>query len=321
MTAYTDTLNVDPEARLVAIEFTTLKNSWSRAGQILRTVPDTDAVMDVLHNRVLVNLPKEQAQHASQLEQLPGVEIEWAAKRRPPLEPGDGTCTSRQSCGWPVRGGIGIGKFNSSGGGSTTVTCTLGFAANASDGSRWVLTAGHCPTRNDILQGVVYGHGEKAFGPVRSRCYWYDGTCSYSAVDVSRVRVDSTYWKLGWGGYLWAGPGSRVDIDYAIAYMSTLSNGMALCKSALSDDPGVDNCGVIDDVSSVNGVHVSGIHVCHGDSGGPMYLITSGQRWGVGVFSLLSSPTCDTDLTMSPLPLINEFFDGTSAATVRVVYQ
>lgn len=107
MTAYTDTLNVDPEARLVAIEFTTLKNSWSRAGQILRTVPDTDAVMDVLHNRVLVNLPKEQAQHASQLEQLPGVEIEWAAKRRPPLEPGDGTAQVVSPAAGPCAAALG----------------------------------------------------------------------------------------------------------------------------------------------------------------------------------------------------------------------
>lgn len=111
-------------------------------------------------------------------------------------------------------------------------------------------------------------------------------------------------------------------MDYAIQSLSTISVGPSVCKSALSDNPGIDNCGVVDAVSSTNGVHVSGINVCPGDSGGPVYALTGSERWAYGLVSLgPAGGACATNLTFSALPAINDYMDATTDATVRVVYQ
>lgn len=242
-----------------------------------------------------------------------------------PLATIDEVCTSKDSCGGPLRGGIEIWR-----GSSSSFVCSLGFTATASDGSRWAITAGHCPTALD----QPFGHSEQAIGLVRQ--YVNNPSGSHSDVDVARIRIDSTYWKA-WAaaGYLLKINSSNVvqnapnELSNTIALRSTIDIGDVLCLSAASPTFG-DSCGTVSEEFDTRGAVVIGNYdACPGDSGGAWsWNAGDGTYWGFGVHEggrngcPVLSGGGDNDSqgfsVFSAIPDINDYWDATSAATIRI---
>lgn len=232
-------------------------------------------------------------------------------------------CTSKSSCGGPVRSGIIIWKDNDS-----VPWCSLGYSASASDGSRWIITAGHCP--DGINQ--TWGHGDQAFGPVREI---KDPTSAPTNVDVARIRLDSTYWK-SWvaDSLLLQINSSNVvqnapsDIDYTLRYRSTINTGDPVCISARHARWG-DSCGVINDLYGAHDmVRVGDYDACGGDSGGAwVWRQADGKYWGFGVHhgGRQGCPYLDNGGSnssqgyslFSAMPDIYAYWDDKHSATIR----
>ncbi|MGH8892548.1 MAG: hypothetical protein ACRDWY_04465 [Actinomycetes bacterium] len=226
-------------------------------------------------------------------------------------------CDSRTACGVPLRGGINVGRMSS---GQALIGCSLGYTAHAGDGSRWFYTAGHCLTDAEVTNRTVYGHGEQAIGYARLRR-------DSGAVDAGWVRNNSAYWLSGSFGYIYKLPSEAVDVDYAIAYASTVSMNQVVCFSGRRLAPTDDNCGVITAENPSGKPQVTGLKVCGGDSGGSTYWINSGanERWAFGLVSVTSARTEPGDCTpnngqmsFSSVPHINTWIDNNTASNVRI---
>lgn len=224
-------------------------------------------------------------------------------------------CSSRYDCGVPARGGVNIGRFAN---GRALTGCSVGFTLSATDGSRWLYTAGHCISQAQVDARVIYGHGEQNYGYARD-------TRDSGAVDAARVRIANPYWLQASGGYTYRTTTSLSDIHYAILYASTVDEGQTVCISGRFHSPSDDNCGVVT-AENLNGLpQVSGVKVCAGDSGGSTYLLlTNGQRWAYGLIARASAYTngsCtgnDGQVSWSNIPHINAWMDGITTARVRV---
>jgi streptogrisin C len=230
------------------------------------------------------------------------------------------SCTSRTACGSPARSGIVIGiDADGAGSGSATQECSLGFTAAASDGSKWIVTAGHCShgVGSCPSSTTCWGHGQQFFGPLRDVIF--DGN-----LDAARIRKDNSYWATG--GYIYNGnsPDNPVDVDVAIIYRTSMQQGDTVCLAAWHSSSGAD-CGIITNLVSVLGMVETSLQACSGDSGGGWYAPMSGLRWAYGIQSRADDPhdypNCHTSgkkSYFSALPDINAYWDSHAAATIRV---
>ncbi|MFT4156959.1 MAG: S1 family peptidase [Microbacterium sp.] len=214
-------------------------------------------------------------------------------------------CTSRLACGQPARSGVVISVNGSN-------SCSLGYRASASDGSKWVYTAGHCAGLNDAI-----GHGAQAFGPVRLRSYTPGG------FDFLRARIDNSYWLISGGGYQYNArePENPTTIDYAISATSTIGVGDPVCLNAWHSIIGT-SCGFVTQVNTSTGRVKTNFDACPGDSGGAWtWRTTSGAYWAYGLHSSSLDNSCHASGGFSyfiSVPRINAFNDANSTATVRV---
>jgi len=282
-----------------------------------------DLQIDFVNNLVAVRLPAAAGALTSQLADIPHVSVgEYADPIK--ITPADGSCTDRFHCGWPLRGGISVGVFPISKGRS------IGFTAKAGDGSKWIYTAGHCVTTNQVDNHTVFGHGEQSIGDARDTYYspGVPGQCdSYPGVDAARIRVNSSYWNTGFGGYVYRSANDRVEVDNAVISMSYFVPGQNVCFGGENVQPGQDTCGVVSTVSAQGFVNVSGAVVCKGDSGRPTTHLGNGQRIAMGLlagFVAAGGASCSTatgTTFFSPLPAINDWMDDHTASNVRVVTQ
>lgn len=234
-------------------------------------------------------------------------------------------CTDRVNCGVPLRGGIRI--FSE----ATGAQCSLGFTANATDGSRWILSAGHCGFLDENWK-----HGNERIGLVRQRYNadvqgrWFDAiTGGRVWLDFMRVRNSSSYWLSGTFGWMYSTPSSPVAVNGAAA-ASSLSPGDVICRSSWSPYHAdlAPNCGTVYSTYGGNGeIAVSGMIVCAGDSGGSVYVVDGGQRIAVGVISAFyydaggPPPNCRQspyNALVSPIDSIYHYMDLNSIAQVRV---
>lgn len=229
-------------------------------------------------------------------------------------------CVSRTACGTPPRSGIAIGVDpDGSGPGSAFPTCSLGFTAAATDGSKWIVTAGHCSvglaTSCPDSNGC-WGHGQQYFGPMREAYY-------VGNIDEGRIRKDNSYWATG--GYIYnaIAPNSPVQVNYSIQMRGTIVVGDTVCLAAWNVVAGSE-CGTVLDVTSVQGLVQTSIGSCSGDSGGGWYAVIGSERWAYGIQSRAdhgSLPPCHNageHSYFSAVPDINAHWDSTSSATIRI---
>lgn len=246
--------------------------------------------------------------------------------------PSPSACTDRLNCGAPIRGGV--QTFSQ----WYALQCSVGFSAHASDGSRWMMTAGHCAGGADGNQPWLnepFQHGQQPYGPTRQRYnpftngQWFDTIVNrWVWLDFLRARLDNAYWLQLPGGYLYATATSTVDVKPALA-TEALAAGQTICRSSWSPfhDDAAPNCGTVVTFNGPrNEIEVTGMVNCHGDSGGSVYVPTSTGRRAVGFISGFyfqggTNPDCVqpgyTSLIGS-LSSAYHFMDINSAATIRV---
>jgi len=209
--------------------------------------------------------------------------------------------------------------------------CSLGYAATASDGSWWAITAGHCVAENGGIN-TRWGHGEQYFGPARDSINNFGPY--YIDVDVARIRIDNAYWReIMPGGYLMNINSSNVVqdtprvLDDRIIIRSQIDVGDPVCLQARFVRYG-DSCGTVTrEFNGTGQVEVGTYDACPGMSGGAWITPANGEYWGFGVHDggRDGCPQFDGGLNssqgysyFSSLPDINDYWDYTSNATIRV---
>jgi len=281
------------------------------------------AVADTRANRVkIITQNKARAEEArTQFARDPRVVVVQAGGTAGPT-----ACTSRTSCGTPFRSGIAVGPdMDAAGSGSATHVCSAAFTAVSNEGSKWLVTAGHC-TGDNVDDGVVsycgdgsnggcWGHGGQYWGAMRdSQPYGYS---PYANVDVARARKDNTYWSSG--GYIYnaGAPSSPFDVDYAIQSRISIEEGDTVCQSMWYAVTG-SYCGTVSDPTSSYwyGMVRATVDSCQGDSGGGWYQWINSERWAVGVQSAAdNASSChnsNEQSYFSAVPDINDYWDDTS---------
>jgi streptogrisin C len=251
----------------------------------------------------------------------------------------DDACTDRRNCGVPLRTGLEIWRVSE----ATGPSCSLGFVASATDGTRWVVTAGHCVHHIDEL----WGHGEQVFGPVRQCALPASnplptGCLRSSAgdVDAARIKITSSYWLSNTFGWIFYNPTTYVPVDGAITAKSQIELNDFVCLSGWHSSSATgwpsntdngrvnqDTCGPVTSVSASNheGMPVASASSCPGDSGGGwLFYPGGGERWAYGIDRNGTEDPDDFcssgfEVWFSSIPAINAFFDANSAATVRVI--
>ncbi len=190
----------------------------------------------------------------------------------------DDPCNSRYACGAPLRGGVAINRV------SDTASCSLGYTASATDGSRWAITAGHC----DEQLNYLWRHGEQVIGPVRQ-------TLNDAEIDVARIRIDNGYWRQAGGGYLYnyANPNAPLRITLSITNRATIEVDEMVCLNARYSTPSY-SCGVITSAYGPRNMPSVDFDACPGDSGGAWTYRPPGgsSLWAYGVHQGGTNDTC-----------------------------
>lgn len=228
-------------------------------------------------------------------------------------------CTSRRTCGSPLRSGVVIWEGNES-----NPSCSLGWVARGSDGSRWMYTAGHCfKTANALWgHGVTTSAGQDQPIGTAGKCWYYWGSlsdpCSNgtgTAADFGRVQITNSYWLNGGFGWAFSGLSTSTstgadEVDEALTSRLELegAGSDAVCLNGWHRNyPGTYGdvtmsqteathtygnsgaCGVVVATSSPDDGAmpvVGGIEACKGDSGGGWAMeISSTMRVAVGIHS------------------------------------
>jgi hypothetical protein len=202
--------------------------------------------------------------------------------------PQTAACTSLQLCDPPLRGGLQI---------HDAYICTSGFMVQSKvDTKKYVLTAGHCAAadagtwQHDFANGVSHNIGV--------RHNWIFGESG----DMAIVTINNA---PGWSPQPWvtvtAQNGAYPTVannQYEIKKVSTSGDmiGEYECKTGQTDGT---RCGKIEalgvTVSYSNGPTVknlgrANIHVCKGDSGGPVFV--KHRAYGLVSGTKLNSPDC-----------------------------
>lgn len=224
-------------------------------------------------------------------------------------------CTDRFNCGKPLRGGLVLWNTFF---GRANPLCSSGFTARATDGSKWVFTAGHCA--NPSGEGITWAHGDQGIGPIK---YFVNA----GNVDVARIHVRNSYWSTG--GYIFndAAPDSPLAVNGAIEYRDTIQPGDSVCLAAWHSTPS-EACGTIVDSYSVDGMPSVTFDACQGDSGGGWYYAgpSGGERIAYCIHHGWTGPGPGTNCHMhaiddslfTAVPDMNAYWDSTASATIRV---
>jgi streptogrisin C len=259
------------------------------------------AVVNVESNLVDVYAAEAQQERLRARTADPGVRIvSGVSPLQQPVELD--VCTTRQSCGSPLRGGITIGPAEQAD------NCSLGFTAAASDGSRWAVTAAHCGTLNQR-----WWHGEQVIGPFRY-------PVNQGNMDFARIHIQNSYWTSGGYMYNAGSPNSPRDVDFQLYARYLLQQGDVLCFNArFAEANGA--CGTIADPTATHrGMIEVNYDACGGDSGGGWYEVLATGRRAVGIHSA-SSEGCHNHTTgnswFTATPDIIAHWDATTTATLR----
>lgn len=334
MAARARAIGVTPQTRVVRYSVARLhaRAERIRAGQDPMSKVSRQAGVDVFTNSVTVAAAKATSQDAM---------VRYVAPQSEDAGPDD-ACTDRRNCGAPLRTGIILWRRLSTG--EEKPLCSLGYAAKATDGSMWALTAGHC------VEAIneTWGHGGQYLGAVRQCGKPYDPPASSAPclqtgeVDVARVRISNPYWFTYGFGYIFYNPSTYVNVNYSILSRYTIEVGDGVCISGWhnnytgfpSGDPydrdevSVDTCGLISsqsDPTRYGMPTVGGASACGGDSGGAwLFYPGNSQRWAYGVHRNGDKDLGDicgngTKSWFSAVPSVNAFFDANSAAEIRIV--
>lgn len=195
-----------------------------------------------------------------------------------PVDIAEDACNSRYACGAPLRGGVVIDRV------ADTPSCSLGYTASATDGSRWAITAGHC----DPQLNYLWRHGEQVIGPVRQ-------TLNEAEIDVARIRIDNGYWRQAGGGYLYnaTSPNSPLRITLSITNRNTIEVDEMVCLNARFSTL-ANSCGVITSAYGPRNMPTVDFDACSGDSGGAWTHRPPGgsSLWAYGVHHGSSEGTC-----------------------------
>lgn len=220
---------------------------------------------------------------------------------------GPETCTDRHACGVPLRTGVILSSPS-----ENDEWCSLGFTASATDGSRWVITAGHCAYGSDAQGGIdtYWWHGEQRIGPMRE----YTAQGEYSWVDVGRIRMDSSYWRSGTRGWMYSTPSSPVPVTGAATnFFTEYAVGQSVCLSSWHSIAG-NTCGVIVDTVGPWLMPKVNFDACQNDSGGGWYTVTGpGKRKAMGIHYGGAAQTCHDPIGFSSfttIPDANSWWDA-----------
>lgn len=212
-------------------------------------------------------------------------------------------CSSRTACGKPLRGGIGLRFQNES-----TYECSSAMTARSADGTRWLLTAGHCGSVNSR-----WAHGEQNLGPIRQTHNGPSSGGTFADVDVARIRIDNSYWLTSttWGHYYNASGNHLGSINAILSNRASLPVNSVICLSSLHS-PQSGGCGKVTSNSPGRLIEVS-YDACPGDSGGLWYFASNGRVIAGGIHR--GGPrTCHQSSgysTVSPMPSVSSFFSST----------
>jgi streptogrisin C len=230
--------------------------------------------VDVKSNQVVAAVSASRRAALGQAAAADGVKL--VEDQNIPVE-ADAGCTSRAACDWTIRAGSIMWRTNTS-----TPWCSVGFTARNSSNQRFVYTAGHCSTGNN----VTWGTGALSIGPMWS-------SLDSGAIDASIIRVTNSWFTGDLGGEIYisgaiSGTAPVKGVAPTVGYMVA---GETICLSANFTQPTVsgNSCGILGTNSdaSVRGMaRVDGLDACGGDSGGGWYwLSSSGNRYAYGIHS------------------------------------
>lgn len=257
----------------------------------------------------------------------------WASDLRVHVEIADNfpeaflaSCVNRWDCSTPLAGGINIASSAN----QTTVGnpgCTLGFTAlKAQTGQRYVYTAGHCITAEQVAASTVYWAGDHHIGD--ARLTFSDATGQF-VTDAALVGITNPYWLSTSGGFLQTSLGTTSDVSGRMSSLAEMSAGQVVCSLGRSFGAGRDNCGFVPLPPWSPRPKVYDIYTCGSDSGGAVYRYLSqfGVRTAYGLVSSSSERPFDgctanggsgTWMAFSPLPAINNSVDSYTDYNIRV---
>lgn len=111
MDDYAVSVGLEPELLHATYTFDELERSFNKAGGLVQGIKGADASLDIMHNAFVVTLPSTATDLVRKVVgDIPGAVITYNDKLAQELVPYDGSCISRKSCGYPVRGGISVGS-------------------------------------------------------------------------------------------------------------------------------------------------------------------------------------------------------------------
>lgn len=227
MNAVANTYGISAQGKIVQFSMHHLETIYATVSSIVSSLKIFDLSIDVKANHVRVKLlPYAFDLLSNRLTHLGPVLVE-RVETLPSSIPDDGSCPSRYSCGWPLRGGIATGTIGYDQG------CSLGVTARGTNGTRWAYGSGHCSTQGQVSAGTSWQAGGRVIGPIRNRFATSENPGTpYTGVDVALFRIDISYWSALADGYTYYSPDRRVDVNYSILGRGTITENDPVCFSA-----------------------------------------------------------------------------------------
>lgn len=190
-------------------------------------------------------------------------------------------------CDSPLRGGV------------TLLNCTTGFMTQSKvDSKKYVLTAGHCVSGNpNAVRKTELADGtDVAIGKTHNYTFGAGG-------DMAIIRIDSPgYWNPAPWVYVTQSNGgypTTTNAKYTISGVGTSSGliGKYLCKTGMTTGT---SCGKVEAIgvtvsypsAVVKNLGRAKMHLCKGDSGGPLYVKHVAYGLVSGMMTYPGSTTC-----------------------------
>lgn len=307
-----DSLRAKVRVERVRRTYESLVSILERVAQELSSATDRySTTIDTRRNAVVAAVTDRDASLLESFEGAPGI-ITRVDASLPAGVPA--ACPSRLDCEPPLRGGINIGVFN---GASSQLGCSTGFTATASNGVRWVWTAGHCIKQAQVDTGTAYGNADAKIGGAK-------GTAETPTVDVAWVRNSFGFEDPPFG-FVYAIGSNKMPISYAITSPATVMEGTVLCLAGRNYLSGDDNCGAVSAQNLGGKPQIRGIKVCGGDSGGSVYSVNGSALWAYGLISVTSArPYNDCtgngtgEMSFSSIPYVDRYVDNAAPYPMAV---